>query len=178
MPISLVAVAARVILGDWLLMGPAVELKPGDAAPPFALKGSDGKTYRLEDYRGNRVVVLAWFPKAFTAGCTVECESLGAADAPLKQYDVAYFAASIDGRETNAKFAQSLGVTFPILSDPKERVARAYGVVDDHERLARRWTFLIGTDGKILAIDKNVQVGTHAADLAKQLDKLGVPKRK
>ncbi len=46
----------------------SVELAPGDAAPPFALKGSDGRTYRLADYRGKQVVVLAWFAKAFTGG--------------------------------------------------------------------------------------------------------------
>jgi peroxiredoxin Q/BCP len=47
---------------------PAAELRPGDAAPPFALPGSDGRTYRLSDYAGRQVVVLAWFPKAFTSG--------------------------------------------------------------------------------------------------------------
>jgi peroxiredoxin Q/BCP len=47
---------------------PAAELKPGDPAPAFALQGSDGRTYRLEDFRGKQAVVLAWFPKAFTGG--------------------------------------------------------------------------------------------------------------
>jgi peroxiredoxin Q/BCP len=47
---------------------PAVDLKPGDEAPAFSLPGSDGQTYRLEDFRGHRAVVLAWFPKAFTGG--------------------------------------------------------------------------------------------------------------
>ena len=50
------------------VLSPAVELKPGDAAPDFSLGGSDGKTYRLSDYKGKQAVVLAWFPKAFTGG--------------------------------------------------------------------------------------------------------------
>lgn len=172
------AAAGLMVLGGWRANSPAAELKPGDPAPAFSLQASDGKKYSLDEYRGKKVVVLAWFPKAFTPGCTAECKSLGASDTPLKQYDVAYFAASVDDPETNAKFAKSLGVTFPILSDPQAKVARAYGVVDEHQKVARRWTFFIGTDGKILAIDKGVQVATHAADIAKQLEKLGAPKRK
>jgi thioredoxin-dependent peroxiredoxin len=156
----------------------AAELKPGEAAPEFTLQGSDGKKYSLEDFRGKQVVVLAWFPKAFTPGCTLECKSFGAHDAPLKAYDVAYFTISVDDAETNHKFAQSLSVDFPILSDPQGKVARAYGVAGDRQKFARRWTFYIGTDGKILAIDKNVRVATHAADVASQLEKLGVAKRK
>ena len=61
--ISLVVITAGCIQAQ-----PASELKPGDAAPPFSLQGSDGKTYRLEDFRGKQAVVLAWFPKAFTGG--------------------------------------------------------------------------------------------------------------
>ncbi len=155
----------------------AVELKPGDAAPAFSLQGSDGKKHSLEDYRGKKVVVLAWFPKAFTPGCTLECKSFGAHDAPLKKYEVAYFTVSVDDAKTNEKFAKSLEVDFPILSDPEGKVARAYGVVGDRQKLARRWTFYIGLDGKILAVDKNVRVATHAADVGKRLDQLGVAKR-
>jgi peroxiredoxin Q/BCP len=169
--------ASYVIVG-WAAAASAEELKPGDPAPGFALQGSDGKKHSLEDFRGKKVVVLAWFPKAFTPGCTQECKSLGAQDAPVKQYDVAYFMASVDDPETNRKFAESQGAEFPILSDPQGKVARAYGVVDDKQKLPRRWTFFIGTDGKILAIDKGVRVGTHAADVAKQLEQLGVAKRK
>jgi peroxiredoxin Q/BCP len=155
-----------------------VELKPGDPAPEFNLQGSDGKKHSLDDHRGKKVVVLAWFPKAFTPGCTLECKSFGAADSPLKRYDVAYFTVSVDDPETNEKFAKSLSVDFPILSDPQGKVARAYGVVDDRKKFASRWTFFIGTDGKILAIDKHVRVNTHAADVAGRLGQLGVVKRK
>ena len=52
------------------------ELKVGDPAPDFTLQASDGKEYRLSDFRGKQAVVLAWFPRAFTSGCTVECKSL------------------------------------------------------------------------------------------------------
>ena len=156
----------------------ADELKPGDPAPDFALTASNGKVYRLSDFRGKQVVVLAWFPKAFTPGCTLECKSFGAKESPLKNLDAAYFTASVDPPETNRRFAASLGVDFPILGDPDKTAARAYGVVDDRQPVARRWTFYIGTDGRILAIDKKVQCPSHAEDVARKLRELGVKELK
>src|SRR5580700_11438816 len=83
----------------------AVELKVGDDAPPFKLKGSDGKTYELKDFAGKQAVVLAWFPKAFTGGCTIECKKFQEEGAAIKKYDVAYFTCSVDTPEQNTKFA-------------------------------------------------------------------------
>ena len=83
-------------------LAPAAELQVGDPAPDFTLAGSDGKTYTLSQFKGKKAVVLAWFPKAFTSGCTVECKSLAANGDKLRQYEVAYFMASVDavdGRE-------------------------------------------------------------------------------
>lgn len=153
-------------------------LKPGDPAPEFSLPGSDGKTYSLADFKGKKVVVLAWFPKAFTGGCTQECRSFGKDGEAMRMFGAAYFTASVDTPETNKKFAKSLEVDYPILSDPEGKVARAYGVVDDQHKLPQRWTFIIGTDGKILAIDKHVKTESHAGDVAARLGKLGVPKVK
>lgn len=153
------------------------ELKVGDTAPAFSLKGSDGKTYRLEDFGGKQVVVLAWFPKAFTGGCTKECTSFARDGKAMKAFGAAYFTASVDPPELNKKFAESLDADYPILSDPDGKVARAYGVVDDTHKLARRWTFIIGPNGKILAIDKQVTCQTHATDVAAALKELSMPKR-
>ena len=153
----------------------AVMLKPGDPAPPFSLKGSDGKTHSLSDMKG-KTVVVAWFPKAFTTGCTIECKSMREAGEQIRQYDVAYFAASVDDPETNKKFAESLELDFPILSDPDKNVAKAYGVVTPERQVAQRWTFYIGPDGKILAVDRNIQVKTAAQDISAKLGELGVKK--
>ncbi|NMC21557.1 MAG: redoxin domain-containing protein [Thermogutta sp.] len=142
------------------------ELKVGDPAPDFALKGSDGKTYRLSDFRGKQIVVLAWYPKAFTPGCTRECKSFATRGHSLKALPVAFFTASIDTPEDNRRFAESLGVKYPILSDPTRKTAMAYGVVDGPDAYAKRWTFIIGMDGRILHIDKAVKVETHAEDVA------------
>jgi len=91
----------------------------------------------------------------------------------LRKLDARYFAASVDAADTNAKFAKSLGIDYPILSDPAKGVARAYGVLAP-SGLASRWTFYIGTDGRILDIDKKVSAATHGQDVAAALERLRV----
>ena len=173
-------------LGAFLLLGAilftvsrltAAELKVGDQAPDFFLTGSDGKEHKLADYRGKQAVVLAWFPKAFTPGCTSECKAFAEAGKKLRQFDVVYFTASVDDAEKNKKFAESVGADYPILSDPDGKTARKYGVTDAVKKWASRWTFFIGKDGKILYIDKDVKPASHADDVAKKLEELGVAKK-
>jgi thioredoxin-dependent peroxiredoxin len=91
----------------------------------------------------------------------------------LRQFDVAYFAASTDKVETNTRFAQSLGSDYPILSDPTAATARAYGVAGA-TGFASRWTFYIGTDGRILEIDRNVTARTHGDDIVATLKRLDI----
>ena len=89
----------------------------------------------------------------------------------MRRFDVAYFAASTDSPGTNAKFAKSLDLDFPILSDPSRDVARAYGVLGP-SGLPRRWTFYIGKDGRIAAIEKKVTAGSHGAQVVEMLESL------
>jgi peroxiredoxin Q/BCP len=91
----------------------------------------------------------------------------------LRRFNVEYFAASVDTPETNARFARSLGIDYPILSDPAKEVARAYGVLGA-SGYASRWTFYIGTDGRILDIDKNVSASSHGRDMVARLTELGI----
>jgi peroxiredoxin Q/BCP len=156
---------------------PAVELKVGDKAPNFKLQGSDGKTYNLADYAGKKAVVIAWFPAAFTKGCTIECKSLAMNGDKIRQYDVEYFMASTDPIEKNTDFAKSEKADFPLLSDPSKEVATAYGVLNPRGT-ASRWTFYVGKDGRILAIDKTVRVETSAEDMVAKLGELGVARTK
>jgi len=87
---------------------------------------------------------------------------------------VVVFAASAGDAATNKKFAESLGLNYPILSDPTKDTARAYGVLDSARGVASRWTFYIGKDGRIAHIDKAVQPSSHGATVAEQLGKLGL----
>jgi len=176
-PRWMAAVAAAWML-SLTLTAQAGELKVGDAAPAFELPGTDGKTYKLEDLTKDKVVVVAWFPKAKTGGCTKECKSLKENGAAVRKFDVAYFTASCDIPSFNKEFADELGLDYPILSDPGKKVAEAYGVVHEGRANPERWTFYIGKDGKILAIDKMVKVDNHAGDIAAKLKELGVEEKK
>ncbi len=83
---------------------------------------------------------------------------------------------SVDSPETNKQFAQAESADFPILSDPGKKVAEAYGVLSP-SGYARRWTFYIGRDGKILAIDKQVNPSTSGETIAAKLTELGIPRK-
>ena len=151
----------------------AAQLREGDEAPDFTLPASDGRTYKLSDYRGRQAVVIAWFPKAFTPGCTAECRSLGASHDELRRLPVQYFAASVDSVRTNVEFAESLNLPYPILSDETCATARAYGVLTASGFPSRR-TFYIGRDGRVLYVDRHVQVAGHGGDVAARLRQLGI----
>ena len=170
-------------------------VKVGDMAPDFSLQGTDGKMHKLSDYRGKQAVVIAWFPRAFTQGCTIECKSLADNGDKIKQYDVAYFMASTDSIEDNTKFAKATSVTlqgrggaaatvvekkeadFPLLSDPSKEVATKYGVLMANGQMANRWTFYIDKTGKVAAIDTAVRPATSAEDMVAKLAELKVAKK-
>jgi peroxiredoxin Q/BCP len=169
-----------------------VELKVGDNAPDFSLQASDGKTYKLSDFKGKKAVVVAWFPKAFTQGCTIECKSLAENGEKIRMYDVSYFMASVDTVEDNTRFAKATSVTlqgrggapatvvekkeadFPMLADPTKETATKYGVLNPGG-LANRWTFYIDKNGKIAYIEKTVRPATSAEDMVAKLGELKVP---
>ncbi len=156
----------------------AAELSVGDTAPDFKLTASDGKTYHLADFKGKKAVVVAWFPRAFTQGCTIECKSLAASGDKIRKYEVAYFMASVDpveGEKGNKAFAESEKADFPMLSDPTKEVAAAYGVLNPERGVASRWTFYIDKNGAIAAIDKAVKPPTSAEDMLAKLSELKVP---
>ena len=168
-------------LGFAALPAAAGDLKVGDQAPNFKLQATDGKTYQLADFKGKESVVLAWFPKAFTQGCTIECKSLAEHGDMIKKYNAQYFMISVDpldGDKGNKAFADTYHADFPLLSDPAKDTANAYGVLNAERGFANRWTFYIGKDGEITAIDKTVKPATSAEDMAATLKQLGVEERK
>jgi len=189
------AVATAMAQGPNPNAAPAVPtvVKVGDMAPDFTLPGTDGKTHKLSDYRGKQAVVVAWFPKAFTQGCTIECKSLAENGDKIQKYQVAYFMASTDPLAENIKFAKATSVTlqgrggestvvdkkeadFPMLSDEDQSVAKKYGVLGTRG-VANRWTFYIDKTGKVAAIDTVVRPATSAEDMITKLEELKVAKK-
>ena len=158
-----------------LFSGASLALEIGDTAPDFSLQASDGKTYSLEQFKGKQAVVIAWYPRAFTSGCTIECKSLSENSALLKQFDVSYFMASVDPLEKNIAFAESTKADFPLLSDPSKEVARAYDVLTLN-LFSKRHTIYISKEGKILMVDQNINAATSAEDMMANFEKLGIPK--
>jgi len=170
-----------------MAQAPAVDLKVGDPAPNFKLQASDGKTYQLSDFKGKKPVVVAWFPKAATLGCTIECKSLAENGDKIRKFDVVYFMASVDPLEDNVKFAKATSIEtagqkidkkeadFPILSDPTKDTAKSYGVLAPNGAVAQRWTFYIDKDGKISYVDKAIKPATSAEDMIARLGDLKVP---
>ncbi len=159
-----------------MLGASAWALEVGDLAPDFALAASDGQTYRLSDFKDKQAVVIAWFPKAYTRGCTIECKSLAENGHLIRAFDVSYFMASVDPLEDNIGFATEQNADFPLLSDPSKETAKAYGVLGAMG-FAARHTFYIGKDGRILAIDTKVNPPTSAEDMAATLATLGIDAR-
>lgn len=155
---------------------PTPNLEEGAQAPDWTLPGSDGNTYSLAELLKDGPVVLAWFPKAFTPGCTIECKSLAENGDKIREFKVNYFMASVDPIADNSAFAAEYNADFAILSDESKEVAEAYQVIG-RWNVPRRETFYIGTDGVILAIDREVNAATAAEDIAATLARLGVEKR-
>lgn len=147
----------------------------GDMAPDFNLQGTDGQMHKLSDHQG-KAVVLAWYPKASTQGCTIECKSLRDSAAVIGEYDVVYYMASVDTPEDNLTFATNNEANFPLLSDPSKETAQAYGVLSERG-MANRWTFYIGADGRVLQIDREVNPASAGQDLVAQLSALNVARK-
>jgi peroxiredoxin Q/BCP len=160
----------------FLLASSAVAVEVGQRAPDFELQGSDGKTYALADFAGKRGFVLAWFPKAFTGGCTAELEDLRDNAAAIAAYDAAVFMVSLDPPQQNAAFAKSVDAKQVLLSDADGSVASAYGVAG-LGGYAKRWTFYVDKDGVVRAVDTDVATDTAGQDIARKLGELGFPKK-
>lgn len=143
-------------------------IDPGQKAPAFTLKDQHGKTHRLSDYAG-RSVLLYFYPKDDTPGCTQESCEFQAALPTLARRDAQVLGVSILDEASKAKFAGKYGLTFPLLADADHEVAEKYGVWQKKTRYGRsymgivRTTYLIGPDGKVAKRWDNVKVDGHVA---------------
>jgi peroxiredoxin len=129
---------------------PSSTLKVGDKAPDFTLPSTEGGTVHLSDFIGKSTVVVAFFPAAFTGGCTNEMKNYQASMQKFQESGAKVFGVSTDNTPSQKAFAASLSVAFPILSDFLDRkVSQAYGVYIPERAIANRVTFVIDKEGKI-----------------------------
>ena len=145
-------------------------IDPGRKAPAFTLKDQNGETHRLSDYAG-RPVILYFYPKDDTPGCTTESCDFQATLPKFKPSKAAVFGVSILDEKSKAKFAAKYGLTFPLLADADHEVAEKYGVWQEKSRYGRKYmgivrtTFLIGADGKVQQRWDNVKVDGHVDEV-------------
>lgn len=142
----------------------------GERIPDFELAGSDNQTHRLSDYRG-RMVVLNWFPKAYTPVCSRQCRSLAQLESLRLDSNVALLAASCDFAETSRRFARDLDLSFPILSDPWRSAARGCGVLRGLP-VPQRTTLYIDPDGYLVLRDERINADQAAEDILANLEQL------
>jgi peroxiredoxin Q/BCP len=142
----------------------AADLSAGDPAPGFALVDQDGETRRLADYRG-RWVVLYFYPKDDTPGCTSEACAFRDDILELRAMDVAVLGVSLDDAHSHARFAEKHGLPFPLLADTRGETARAYGSLwgVGPIKLAKRHTFVVDPEGRIAKVYRKVDPKTHSA---------------
>jgi peroxiredoxin Q/BCP len=144
-------------------------LKIGDKAPDFKLKTDEGKEVSLKDLKGKRVV-LYFYPKASTPGCTIEACEFRDLRPKFDKQDVVVVGVSADPEKALATFKTKQKLNFPLLSDPDHKMIESYGVWRMKKFMGRsykgivRSTFLIGPDGKIEQIWDGVKVKGHAAE--------------
>jgi peroxiredoxin Q/BCP len=141
---------------------PPPAVKVGEPAPDFTLPyrvpaadgRSEGKTATLSDYKGKQNVVLAFFPAAFSPGCTSELKKYHETSGQFTAANTQILMISVDSPWANMAFRQSINADFPILSDWKKEVARKYGVYNETDGYAYRTTFLIDKKGIVQKIDQ------------------------
>ncbi|WP_298426946.1 thioredoxin-dependent thiol peroxidase [Rhodoblastus sp.] len=148
----------------------ADELKIGDAAPDFTLPRDGGGQMSLSDFKGKKLV-LYFYPKDDTSGCTMEAKDFSALADAFKAVGAAVVGASPDSAKQHDKFRDKYELTFPLLADESKQVLEAYGVWVEKSMYGRKYmgversTFLIGPDGMIAKIWRKVKVTDHAAEV-------------
>jgi peroxiredoxin Q/BCP len=157
------------------------EPKVGDVAPNFRLPSTRGKEISLKDYKGWDVV-LYFYPKDDTPGCTAEACSFRDHEPDLTKEHAVILGLSTDPMDSHDKFSDKYHLNFPLLSDQTADIAKMYGVWREKNMYGRRtWgvarsTFLIGTDGRIKRIWKKVDTKTHGEDVLAALREMHAKK--
>jgi thioredoxin-dependent peroxiredoxin len=149
-------------------------LKPGDKAPDFKLMTDEGKTVSLKDFKGKKVI-LYFYPKDMTSGCTVEACDFRDYIKKIEKKNTVVLGVSADSVQSHEKFKQKYKLPFKLLSDEKKEMLTAYGVWQEKSMYGRKYmgivrtTFLISEKGKIEKIWEKVSVKGHVLEILENL---------
>ena len=177
MRLLLILFAALIAAGAAVILRPrsaqAALLNVGDLAPNFsteAVAGDQTIPVHLVDYRGRRIV-LYFYPKDNTPGCTREACAFRDGYAKLENWGIVVFGCSVDSADAHRAFAKKYRLPFPLLLDPDKKIAKAYGADNGIPILGldKRITYVIGEDGRIAAVYPQVDPATHANQIIRDL---------
>ncbi|MBD2464068.1 peroxiredoxin [Oscillatoria sp. FACHB-1407] len=141
-------------------------LSVGTKAPDFTVKDTNGNTVKLSDYAG-KTVVLYFYPKDDTPGCTKEACSFRDYYADYQGKDITVFGVSMDDEASHQRFTEKFSLPFPLLADVNGELTKAYDV--DGGGYSKRVTYVIGGDGSIIKVYNSVKTETHATDILADL---------
>ena len=154
------------------------ELNVGDPAPDFSLPSTEGREISLKEFRGKKNVVLYFYPKDDTPGCTKEACSFRDERPKFEKTAAVILGVSFDGLESHRKFVEKYGLPFTLLSDADKKVAAAYGVYKEKSMYGKtymgieRSTFVIDKEGRIAEVFRKVKVDGHSDGVLEALARL------
>jgi peroxiredoxin len=149
-------------------------LQFGQAAPDFSMVDATGVMRRLSDLKGEKNLLLTFFPKCFTGGCAGQLASLQRESQNFAQSDTEVWAVSVDDAKDQAAFAAELGLRFPLLPDTERKLSMLFGAAQNKSDLAARRSVLIDKNGVVRWIDRDVRTQTHGADVLAKMRELGI----
>jgi len=150
----------------------AIKVNVGDKAPDFEGPTGHGGSLGLRDFLGKKNVVLYFYPKDDTPGCTKEACSFRDNLKPIRSEGTEIVGVSLDSVESHKKFSAKYNLPFKLISDSEKRIAKAYGVLKDTGTSTNRVTFIIDKSGKIAKIFPKVDVMQHTAEVMAALKEL------
>ena len=149
----------------------------GDKAPQINLKDADGRTVKLTDFKGKKVV-LYFYPRDMTPGCTKEACAFQADSAKIQRKNTVVIGVSTDDEKSHQRFREKYDLTFPLLCDTEHKLADAYGVWAEKNMYGRktwgvkRTTFIIDEQGRVAHVFNKVNVAEHSKDVLEKLDQI------
>lgn len=170
-----IALTAIMIMGALNMANPAnpvKQLKVGDKAPLFEAKDQNENPWKLADFIGKKHVLLYFYPKDNTPGCTKQACSLRDNIGSFKSADIEVVGVSTDSAASHRKFIEQHNLNFNLLADPEGKIVDLYGTRNPGKSTSRRVSFLIKKDGKIVHITDNPDYQVHIDEMRKAIEEL------
>src|SRR5215510_1599630 len=146
----------------------------GEFAPDFSFRTANGKSMKLSDYRGDRCIVLYFYPKDFTPGCTTEAKEFSTDNDKFESKGITILGVSPDELESHFKFKDLMNIPYELISDADHKIAMLYGTYGPKNFMGKEYfgihrsTFLIGKDGRIIKVFHRVKPLGHSEQVMKE----------